>query len=65
MLKLCVTQCHLDPTKYTSHSFRIGGGATLAHDMNFSESRIQKLGRWSSKAYTKYLRPHLNPTPTD
>lgn len=62
LLKRCVEHCHLDPTKYTSHSFRIGG-ATLAHDRNFSESQIQKLGRWSSNAYTKYLRPSLNPTP--
>lgn len=62
MLKSCVEECQLDPSKYTTHSFRIGG-ATLAYDRHFSEAQIQQLGRWSSQAYTKYLRPSLMHSP--
>lgn len=62
MLKRCLVESGLDTTKYTSHSFRIGG-ATLAHDLNFSNTQIQQLGRWSSQAYTKYLRPSLSKGP--
>ena len=43
-------------TDYTSHSFRIGR-ATLAMEQGFSDLQIMKLGRWSSSAHLKYLRP--------
>lgn len=59
ILGSCVRKCQLDPRKYTTHSFRIGG-ATLAYDRHFSNAQIQQLGRWSSQAFTKYLRPSLN-----
>ena len=58
-LRSCVLKCHLDPKEYTAHSFRIGG-ATFAASRNFSNSQIQKLGRWQSKAFKKYIRPSLN-----
>lgn len=60
ILKSCVTACNLDPSRYTSHSFRIGG-ATLALDNNMSILNIQRLGRWRSSAYKKYLRPATVP----
>jgi hypothetical protein len=55
----CVEKCQSDTCKYTTHSYRIGG-ATLAYDRQFSNAQIQQLGRWSSQAFTKYLRPSLN-----
>ena len=42
--------------KFNTHSFRIG----RATDMllaGASDATIQKIGRWSSNAYRKYLRP--------
>lgn len=55
-LKVCLVHVGLDPTRYTAHSFRIGG-ATYAHSLQFSSVDIQRLGRWRSNAYLKYIRP--------
>ncbi|XP_052769877.1 uncharacterized protein LOC128209737 isoform X2 [Mya arenaria] len=55
ILRACVLACHLDPQTYTAHSFRIGG-ATLASNNHMSACDIQKLGRWKSSAYKKYIR---------
>jgi len=55
-LHSCVVFCHLDPTRYKTHSFRIGG-ATHAHLSNMSPVQIQQLGRWRSSAFLKYIRP--------
>ena len=47
---------------YKPHSLRIGG-ATLAHDLNFSDAQIESLGRWHSKSYQRYIRvPVLSAT---
>lgn len=59
-LRSCVIACHLDPLLFTAHSFRIGG-ATHAHQSNMSAQNIQKLGRWKSSAYLKYIRPQPLP----
>lgn len=56
ILRKCIIHCNLDPSLYTAHSFRIGG-ATHAHSVNFSPTDIQRLGRWRSSAYLKYIRP--------
>lgn len=56
ILRNCISKIGLDPKSYTSHSFRIGG-ATLAHNRNFTDSQIRKLGRWRSNAFQSYLRP--------
>lgn len=40
---------------YTSHSFRIGA-ATNAALLGFPNAEIQRLGRWKSDAYKKYVR---------
>lgn len=55
VLKKLVTKCHLDPNRYTCHSLRIGG-ATHAHLLNMPATQIQKLGRWKSSAFKKYIR---------
>ncbi|XP_035692093.1 uncharacterized protein LOC118426678 isoform X2 [Branchiostoma floridae] len=55
VLKACVVQANLDPHKYTSHSFRIGA-ATQAAIQGVPDDTIQRLGRWSSDAFKKYIR---------
>lgn len=40
---------------YTSHSFRIGA-ATNASLLGIPENELQRLGRWKSDAYKKYIR---------
>lgn len=41
--------------RYTFHSLRIGG-ASWAFDQGWDEARIQRMGRWSSAAFKKYIR---------
>ena len=45
----------LSPTTYKGHSFRIGA-ATMASMMGISEEEIQRMGRWRSQAFKKYIR---------
>jgi hypothetical protein len=45
----------LDPTRFSSHSLRIGGASALAA-ANVPDYVIQKLGRWKSLAVLAYLR---------
>lgn len=54
-LKISIRDLGLPSHLYTPHSFRIGG-ASFAQQCNYSESRIQSLGRWKSAAFRKYLR---------
>lgn len=60
VLRSCVVANNMDPSLFTAHSFRIGG-ATHAHNSNMSSTQIQKLGRWKSTAYLKYIRPTALP----
>ena len=53
-LRISIQDLGLQPHLYTPHSFRIGG-ALFAQQCNYSESRIQALGRWKSSAFRKYL----------
>ena len=46
----------LDPTNFTPHSLR-AGSATAAAAAGCSEQEIQKLGRWASLCYRRYIRP--------
>ena len=55
ILKQCILHARLDPKLYTSHSFRIGG-ATYSAEKGLSALAIQRLGRWRSNAFMKYLR---------
>ena len=54
-LKSAVQFIGLDPNNFKGHSFRIGA-ATYAASLGFSENLIQKLGRWNSDAFRRYIR---------
>jgi hypothetical protein len=47
--------CGLNPTRYKSHSFRIGA-ASYAAEKGMSDAQIRTLGRWKSNAFQKYIR---------
>ena len=49
----------LSPQLYSGHSFRIAA-ATSAANQGISTASLQQLGRWSSSAYTSYIRPDVN-----
>ena len=51
----CIVDLGLDTSVYKPHSLRIDG-ASLAHDLNFSDAQIQSLGRWHSTSYQRYIR---------
>jgi integrase len=53
--RLLLSMSGLDPSLYSGHSFR-AGAATSAGDNNFRDWEVQLLGRWSSQAYTVYMR---------
>ena len=53
-LKSCIKAIGLDPSNFSSHSFR-RGGATLLFNANIEADKIQLLGDWRSEAYKKYL----------
>ncbi len=46
---------NLDNTTYKGHSFRIGA-ATTAALQGVPEEQIQRMGRWKSDAFKKYIR---------
>ncbi|XP_078329270.1 integrase/recombinase xerD homolog isoform X1 [Crassostrea virginica] len=54
-LKSTVQFIGLDPDNFKGHSFRIGA-ATYAASLGFSDNLIQKLGRWNSDAFRRYIR---------
>jgi site-specific recombinase XerD len=47
--------CGLNPTRYKSHSFRIGA-ASYAAEKGMSNAQICTLGRWKSNYFQKYIR---------
>ena len=54
-LKKSLVWAGLSTTVYKGHSFRIGA-ATTAAMMGVSEDDIQRMGRWKSIAFKKYIR---------
>ena len=54
-LRLALSFCNFDLTRYQTHSFRIGA-ATTAAARCFSELQIQTICRWKSTAFKKYIR---------
>ena len=54
IVKTVATEMGMDPVRYSSHSFRIGGATVLAA-ANFPDYVIQNMGRWKSLAFLHYL----------
>ena len=58
-LRHALSQVGVNPTNFSGHSFRIGAASTAAA-AGFSDSFIQKLGRWQSTAFTAYIRTPID-----
>ena len=62
ILKECIRSLGLNPQHYTSHGFRIGG-ASYAHQHNFSDAQLKRLGRWNSSVtqntFAVQHEPHI------
>ncbi len=56
VMKVIFSQAHLDTTLFNTHSFRTGRTTDLAAK-GVSAEKIRVIGRWSSDAYMKYIRP--------
>ena len=54
-LKTAVQFIGLNPINFKEHSFRIGT-ATSAVSLGYKKNLIQKLGRWNSDAFRRYIR---------
>ena len=54
-LKFLVSHAGLDPTRYNTHSLRIGRTTDLAKE-GVPEAIIRETGRWESDAYKRYIR---------
>jgi hypothetical protein len=54
-LHFALRWCKLDTRYYKGHSFRIGAAKTAA-SLGASDAQIEAMGRWSSKAYKRYIR---------
>jgi integrase len=55
-LKRLVALLGLDSTLYSTHSFR-SGAATAAAAAGLSDAEVQRLGRWRSSVFARYVRP--------
>ena len=55
IFKATLDMCQLSSSIYKPHSFRIGA-ATLAFQNGASGEVIQRMGRWKSDAFQKYIR---------
>ena len=54
-LKALIRRTGLDPSRFSTHSFR-RGGATCAFKAQVPETLIQLQGDWASECYKRYLR---------
>lgn len=56
----CLRYLNLVPAHYNVHSFRIGRTTDMA-EQQVPQDIIQRIGRWKSNAFTKYIRPQPVP----
>ena len=58
-LQEALHQAGIPAGSYTGHSFCVGAATTTAQ-AGISDSLIQKLGRWKSTAFCRYIRPPVD-----
>ena len=56
-LRQLLQEAHYPPAAFNTHSFRIGAATSAAHS-GVPASTIKRLGRWRSRAFGRYIRPH-------
>ena len=54
--RIYIATLGMNPNDYSGHSYRIGG-ATSAGISGLKDWEIQKLGRWRSNVYLRYVQP--------
>ena len=55
-LKACFVALGISDPRFNAHSFRIGACSYWALNKGYSDLQIQKLGRWQSSAFLKYIK---------
>ena len=55
IFRATVVAAGLDPARYKPHCFRIGGTTRYA-ELGYEDSVIQRMGRWKSPAFKRYVR---------
>ncbi|KAM4029675.1 uncharacterized protein ACNLHF_024605 [Anomaloglossus baeobatrachus] len=58
IFRKCLCNLGLHPAEFGTHSFRIGA-ATEAARAGLSNQEIQRIGRWRSSCFARYIRPEL------
>lgn len=58
VLKKCLVHAGVSPEEYGTHSLRIGA-ETEAARTGFSNSELQRIGRWRSACFAGYVLPEL------
>ncbi|XP_075129430.1 uncharacterized protein LOC142202939 [Leptodactylus fuscus] len=58
VFRLCLQSLGLTGSDYSGHSFRIGA-ATEAARRGLGEDIVRRIGRWESRRFQLYVRPHL------
>ena len=58
LFRKCLKKAGLDERLFASHSFRIGA-ATEAARCGLDETAVKRIGRWESRRFRSYVRPHL------
>lgn len=58
-LKACFLALGISDPRFNTHSFRIGAASYWALNKGYSDLQIQKLGRWQSNAFLKYIRGQI------
>lgn len=59
ILVVAASAAGLNSKGLTPHSFRVGA-ATAAAAIGIPDDSIQRMGRWSSWAFTRYIKYHIN-----
>ncbi|XP_075128011.1 uncharacterized protein LOC142201079 [Leptodactylus fuscus] len=58
VFRFCLRSIGLQESDYSGHSFRIGA-ATEAARRGLGDDVVKRIGRWESRRFQLYVRPHL------